>query len=187
MKIDTRKDCRQMSAQDCFLLNNNAIPESSASNDDTQALLGREVLYEPIVIHSPVLVSTRLQDKANKVRLSKKHIRRMNDMMDEFAIHKLTDSVGGLLIRDRDNDEESEFHPPSQTQSSGPDDESREDAVTAVKSGNDVALSTTNIVEEETRSSSLGRVQIKILDEQSRKEIVVSRCVRFMDTEEAEI
>jgi hypothetical protein len=193
MKIDTRKDCKRMSAQECFLLRNKAIPKAALDRDgdEEEALLGRAVAYEPYLIHSPVLVSTRLRGKSSsRVRLSKKYMHKLNDVVEGLTVDDLADAIDALVISKDEEKTDADFAQFSAATDSA--EAERRDSpplpvVSSCESDQESERGESQSVSNLAPPEALGRVQLKVVDDTTKEEVLVTRCVRFMDTEEGEI
>jgi hypothetical protein len=191
MKIDTRKDCKRMNAQDCFFLRNKAIPKSELDKEEDQdSLLGRAVAYEPYLIHSPVFASTRLRGKSSRVRLSKKYMHKLNDVVESLTVDDLADAIDSLVISKDEKKTDVNFAQFSAGIES-PDVERRDSpplpVVSSSESEHESDSGESDSVHGNPTPEVLGRVQLKVVDETTKEEVLVTRCVRFMDTEEGEI
>jgi hypothetical protein len=191
MKIDTRKDCKRMNAQECFLLRNKTIPKSELERDeDEDALLGRAVAYEPYLIHSPVFASTRLRGKSTRVRLSKKYMHKLNDVVESLTVDDLADAIDSLVISKGEEKTDVDFAQ-FNAGTESPEEERRDSpplpVVSSSESDHESEGGECSSVSDLAPPEVLGRVQLKVVDEATKEEVLVTRCVRFMDTEEAEI
>jgi hypothetical protein len=201
MKIDTRKDCKRMgkAQQDCYLLLNKAIPTSTMESDDdddddssSSSPLGRHVAYEPYLIHSPVLTSARIRGKkaaaSANARISKKYMRKLNDAVFEnsMTVDELADSIGALTLSK--GERESEAAPPPPCAKATENDLRQDPPTVSSSEGGDQEEDSEGTGRPSVAGAEiLGRVQLKVIDEATNEEVVVSRCVRFFDTEEVEI
>jgi hypothetical protein len=191
MKIDTRKDCKRMNAQECFLLRNKAIPKSELDKDEEEdALLGRAVAYEPYLIHSPVFTSTRLRGKSSRVRLSKKYMHKLNDVVESLTVDDLADAIDSLVIskdEDKINVDFAQFNAGTESPEAERRDSPPLPVVSSSESDQECDGDECGSANDLAPPEVLGRVQLKVVDEATKEEVLVTRCVRFMDTEEAEI
>jgi hypothetical protein len=211
MKFDTRsKSCKRLSlTHECYLSENKAIPDSAMllDGDDGESpqspgqALGRRVAYEPYLFHTPVVESSRIRAKlsgggGSGSRVSKKYMQKLNEEVEsagrtggrggggggggDRAADDLAASLQALVLSDSGKAEPREDGPaPDAVSSSSTDSSDRESEEGAAEGSARKAA--------KGGAPALGRVRVKVVDKATRKETYVSRSVRFLDAEEAEI
>jgi hypothetical protein len=186
--------------------------EDGESPQSPDKALGRRVAYEPYLFHTPVVESTRIRARlsgggGSGSRVSKKYMQKLNEEVesagrgrgggggggDDRAADDLAASLRALVLSDSGRDrgappckaEPREDGPaPDAVSSSSTDSSDREsegDEGAAEGSGGGSARRAAKA------APALGRVRVKVVDKATRKETYVSRSVRFLDAEEAEI
>jgi hypothetical protein len=212
MKFDTRsKYCKRVSSShECYVLTNKAIPASSMmdSDRDNEAVpqspkqpLGRQVAYEPYLFHSPILASERIRSQGGSSgRVSKKYMQKLNDAVenaeidDLSAADELVDALQALAISSQSETPRCKLETrgddgvPAAAVSSSSTDSSDQESEGSAEATKTKKKKTFGKIKANVREIPvMGRVQVKVIDEVTRQEVLVSRCVRFLDTEEAEI